>query len=62
MNYGTAWFIGLLGRIDFSPQPNNHRIRFQSGQDHLIQAILEWMFWYGSESDCRVHICLNKPN
>lgn len=47
MNYDTAWFIGLLCWIVFSPKANC----FKSGQNHLFQAILDQLFWSRSEHE-----------
>ncbi len=35
MNSDTAWFVGPLGRIAFSPWTNHSRVRLQSSRDLL---------------------------
>lgn len=54
--------FGLLGWFAFSPKVVHYSVHFQSGRDNFVQAILDWLFWHGSECNCHVIRCLNEPN
>lgn len=58
MNYDTAWFVGLLGEIAFSPKLNQS---FSIRLRHFIQVILDGLFWLGFKCNCHVYMCLNEP-
>ncbi len=45
MHYDTAWFVGLLGRIAFSPRANRSRVRLQSGPRPPLQGGLGTLVW-----------------
>lgn len=62
MHCYTGRFVGPLGRLAFSPQGNRSRVRLRCGRGQLVRVISDRLYWCGSERDCRVHVCLNKPN